>query len=252
MNIKIAAAFLLGLATMAVASLSCSAEEPTPTATPAPQGSAPEAHAQDLSQACEKATASSHFDLVQTVTRKPLDGGESDGTESTLHVAGAEYHWTRESYDGTKFEGIYAGGVGYRRDGSSPWVEHKTLDHQSTAGSFGVDFTAQGWSICPHLEVAEDKGWVAKIGEENLDGVTTTVYSTSHDVVAPSPTDANYTINVTLHFWVDETGQLVQYRQVQTHPPSPADNHPGVVATVVTKVSGVGEVNTITAPTVGQ
>ena len=115
-----------------------------------------------------------------------------------------------------------------------------------------MDFTAQGWSLCPHLEVAEDKGWVAKIGEENLDGVTTTVYSTSHDVVAPSPTDANYTINVTLHFWVDETGQLVQYRQVQTHPPSPADNHPGVVATVVTKVSGVGEVNTITAPTVGQ
>ena len=247
MNIRIATAFLLGLATMSLASLSCSAEEPAPTATPAPQASA-----QVLEQACAKVTASSHFDLVQTVTRKPLDGGESDGTESTLHVAGAEYHWTRESYDGTKFEGIYAGGVGYRRDGSSPWVEHKTLDHQSTAGSFGVDFTAQGWSICPQLDLAEDKGWVEKMGEENLDGVTTTVYATSHDVVAPSPTDANYTINVALHFWVDETGQLVQFRNVQRFPPSPVESIPGFTVSIVTKVSGVGEENVITAPVLGE
>ena len=252
MNIRIASAFLLGLATMALASLSCSAEEPAPTATPAPQGSAPEAHAQDLSQACAKATASPYFDLVRTVTNKPSDGEAFERSEAKLHVAGADYHWTLQSHDGNENEGIYVGGVNYRRDGSRPWVESKDPGYQSLANAFGVDFTAQGWSLCPHLEVAEDKGWVAKIGEENLDGVTTTVYSTSHDVVAPSPTDANYTINVTLHFWVDETGQLVQYRQVQTHPPSPADNHPGVVATVVTKVSGVGEVNTITAPTVGQ
>ena len=123
MNIRIATAFLLGLATMALASLSCSAEEPAPTATPAPQGSAPEAHAQDLSQACAKATASPYFDLVRTVTNKPSDGEAFERSEAKLQVAGADYHWTLQSHDGNENEGIYVGGVNYRRDGSSPWVE---------------------------------------------------------------------------------------------------------------------------------
>ena len=38
MNIRIASAFLLGLATMALASLSCSAEEPAPTGHACPAG----------------------------------------------------------------------------------------------------------------------------------------------------------------------------------------------------------------------
>ena len=212
----------------------------------------PLASAQELSQACEKATASSHFDLVRNVTNKPSDGEAFDRSESILRAAGADYHWTMQSYDGVKHEDIYVGGVSYRRGGSGPWVEGKDPRYEGLGNSFGVDFTAQGWSLCPHLEVSEDKGWVKKVGEENLDGVTTTVYTTGNDVVAPTIMDANFTINVTLHFWVDGTGQLVQYREIQTHPPSPADSWPGVVATTVTKVSGVGEPNTITAPVLGE
>ena len=113
-----------------------------------------------------------------------------------------------------------------------------------------MDFTAQGWSICPQLDLAEDKGWVEKMGEENLDGVTTTVYATSTMLSLPH-LRTPITPNVALHFWVDETGQLVQFRNVQRFPPSPVESMPGFTVSIVTKVSGVEE-NVITAPVLGE
>ena len=211
----------------------------------------PEAHAQQVAQACEKATASPYFDLVQTVAVKPLGGEVDTRAESKVYAAGADFHWTMQWDDGREHEGIYTTGVGYLRDGNAPWAVNKILDHEFVALHFGVDFTAEGWSLCRDFPDAEDKGWLQKVGEETVDGALTTLYTVSQDIDVP-PLEDKYAINITLYFWVDGTGQLVQIKEVRTDPPDNNRNFAGAVVTKETKIVGVGETNTITAPTIPQ
>ena len=80
MNIRIASAFLLGLATMALASLSCSAEEPASTATPIPPASAQEV----VESACTNMDKVDDYDFVTTIKvtengRQPRDRHDLEG-----------------------------------------------------------------------------------------------------------------------------------------------------------------------------
>ena len=145
----------------------------------------PEAHAQQVAEACEKATASPYFDLVQTVAVKPFGGEVDTRAESKVYAAGADFHWTMQWDDGREHEGIYTAGVGYLRDGNAPWAVNKILDHEFVALHFGVDFTAEGWSLCRDFPDAEDKGWLQKVGEETVDGALTTLYTVSQDIDVP-------------------------------------------------------------------
>ena len=75
----------------------------------------------------------------------------------------------------------------------------------------------------------------------------------------PYGIDPDETLKIfnTFDFWIDAGDQLVQTRLVSVHP---AEQHArgqeptGEMqrAEIVTKVTGVGEANTITAPNVGQ
>ena len=239
MSIKIASALTLGIVVLAGGALFFWPDLDDES----------QAHAQQVSEACEKATASPYFDLVQTVAVKPFGGEVDTRAESKVYAAGADFHWTMQWDDGREHEGIYTAGVGYLRDGNAPWAVNKILDHEFVALHFGVDFTAEGWSLCRDFPDAEDKGWLQKVGEETVDGALTTLYTVSQDIDVP-PLEDKYAINLTLYFWVDGTGQLVQIKEVRTDQPDNDRNFAGAVATKETKIVGVGETNGITAPTI--
>ena len=232
------------------------------------------AHAQQVAQACEKAMASPYFDLYHVTTGKPIGGEINETLEVKARVANGDYHltaqwetppeaagrrslregptmeavytagvfhWTMQWDDGREHEGIYTAGVGYLRDGNAPWAVNKILDHEFVALHFGVDFTAEGWSLCRDFPDAEDKGWLQKVGEETVDGALTTLYTVSQDIDVP-PLEDKYAINLTLYFWVDGTGQLVQIKEVGLTRLTMTGTLPGP-STKETKIVGVGETN---------
>ena len=80
-----------------------------------------------------------------------------------------------------------------------------------------------------------------------LDGTPATRYFSSDDIEWPG--DDEYTSYQRRDYWVDRTGQLVQIVTTTTNPPRPTVDYAGGRAIATTRVTGVGEVNTITAPT---
>ena len=231
MSIKIASALTLGIVVLAGGALFFWPDLDDES----------QAHAQQVAQACEKATASPYFDLAYIATGKPMGGEVDERLEEKVSVAGADFHYASLWDDGRESEIVYTGGVGYVRRDDTPWQASKDLEGSFVSQSYGLELTPQGWSICPELSYAE------KVGDETLDGTPTTRYTSSNDIDLPNGGD-KYTINLTRDYWVDETGLLVQIRMVRTQPPT--EGYPGAVLTEETKIIGVGETNTITAPVV--
>ena len=93
------------------------------------------------------------------------------------------------------------------------------------------------WDLCPHLVNIE------KVGPETLHGGATTHYTSTNEEVTKMGKDDLF-IDLTLHYWLDEEGLLVQLQLVIV-------TRTGEYETLnrtTTKVSGAGDVNTITAP----
>ena len=206
----------------------------------------PQASAQEVVEgACAKAVATDYFDLTVRMKANP-DGGDAERYyDAKVSVAGIAYQLEVQGVIDRPVHvtGIYVDGVGYSREGTGAWQVDKSASHRLVSYFFGFTPTEAGWSVCPNLEQAE------KVGEEVVQGITTTGYTTSisNDVLPDSAKERLVTTR--WDYWVDETGQLVQLGRIERRPPQDGR---AIGGTWTTTISGVGETNTITAPTIPQ
>ena len=218
--------------------------------------------------ACDKTASALEFDLavswdVPGNYAHPLDN-ERDVWEIKAGVSGADYHQTFHAPEMPAFaETIYVDGVAYtrqgERQGEGAWavVDVKGLVNPSNWLGYdpsGEETTRVGGEnpLCPVLKN------LTKVGDETIGGARTTRYTATEtiDALWDHP-DETLKIFNTFDYWIDAGDQLVQTRLVSVHP---AEQHArgqeptGEMqrAEIVTKVTGVGEANTITAPNVGQ
>ncbi len=199
--------------------------------------------AQVVADACTKTTSATHIDLSTTHIGKSLTGGGEDSTaEVKVRLAGPDFHYAGQSSDGQPFttaEAIYLDGVGYGRVEDGPWEVAHDIDAKNLARMLSLQPAADGsWSLCPQVTNIE------KVGPETLDGVATTHYTALDEEFTKSGKTDVY-IGVTLHYWLDEEGLLVQFQMDVEH----QHGDQAVLNRTTTKVSGVGEPNVITAPT---
>ena len=221
-----------------------------------------------LESACDKTASALEFDMTVSLDlpgnySHPLDN-ERDVWEIKASISGADYHQTLHLTEIPIFgEAIFVGGVAYfresERQGEGAWavVDVKDLVHPTNWLGFdpsGEQTTRVGGEnpLCPVLKN------LTKVGEEAIDGAQTTRYTATEtiDALWDQP-DETLKIFNTFDYWIDAGDQLVQTRLVSVHP---AEQHargqePTSAmqrAEIVTKVTGVGEANTITAPNVGQ
>ena len=199
--------------------------------------------AQVVADACTKTTSATHIDLSMEHVGKSLSGeGEESTAEAKVRIAGPDFHYAGQTSDGQPFktgEGVYLDGVGYSRVDDGPWEVTHDLDAASVAHLLQLQPAADGgWDLCPQVTHIE------KVGPATLDGVATTHYTALHENFSKAG-DAKVYTGVTLHYWLNEEGLLVQFQMDVEH-------HHGdqaVLNRTTTKVSGVGETNVITAPT---
>ena len=203
---------------------------------------------------CDKALSSRHYDLL---TRLDIPDRWSFSSppyprivkEYKTRVSGGDYHLTT-FLDDLYTEHMYVEGKGYVRhsehQGEGKW-ERSDQTTAAWVGNFmGLGALSDGSVVCPDIPKR------FKIGEEVLNGVTMTRYQGGFeiDLLAASPENLDPFIRVdTYDYWVDPTGLLVQAKHVHTYPPDEGETD-RVVYKEVTIISGVGEVNTITAPQV--
>ena len=201
----------------------------------------PQASAQQAGQACEKETATQYFDLVITVQEWSPEGKAYKPWVTEASVAGTDFRFTSVRGGEYTWHGVYKDGVGYRRNNDEPWRVDEYTQGRFFA-DYGLQLTEEGLSICPDLSRAE------KLSEEMLDGVSTTRYASSGDLVLPSGGGDSHTLRIEWDYWMDETGQLVQI-EAYTYAPV-EDGNDDSEGTGVVKIVGVGEPNVITAPEV--
>ena len=230
---------------MALASLSCSAEEPAPTATPAPQASAQEV----VESACTNMDKVDDYDFVTTI--KVTENGGSRETDMTLKgsVSGKDFHTTLDAPGSPNEERLRAAGVDYRTTtGNTPtWkVSDRPLrDVDSMLGALGDSL------ICPDVTGVIEKG------EEVLNGLKVTRYAagdvdgSAKDGLYETDGDFRGDKKVEFHeYWVDSAGQLLQDRISWYLLAQEADFRNIISGVGTTTYLEVGEPNVITAPTI--
>ena len=204
MNSRIAPAFLVGLATMALASLSCSAEEPSPTATPAPQASAQVM----VESACTEMANTDQYDFSSQA------GGSENGVpypgiiEAKGSVSGKDYYVTNTDYNDQVLEIRQVGSNVYMRQGTDgAWIQ-RDVQARVPHDVLGLGDTP----ICPDLTNVIQKG------EEDLHGVKTIRYVSgdvdgSKEAALESDSDFQGSKYIYFHeYWIDTGGLLVQHR----------------------------------------
>ena len=216
----------------------------------------PDVSAQEVvTAACSKTVAAGHFD-IHTTSDAP---GTYDDFEFKASIAGADYHLVGFSADMSMHgEEIKVDGKTYARmgtrTGEGKWeVYNAPLSDSIITNPLGTGRLSEGGVVCPSL----DEDAVVKIGEETLNGIEMTRYRKERSLdyakaIWPDEKDRlgrTHVVFFTHDFWIDETGQLVQVKLVQSFPPEEGQTGRQMMEQV-TKISGVGETNTITAPVV--
>ena len=245
MNIKIASASLLGMVTMALASLSCSAEEPASTATPIPQASAQEV----VESACDHMEGVDSYDFMASVKAEQDGVPFPDALTVEASVSGKDYQISFTGGDGSTSEGIWVGNKGYTRStaGGNVWeVSAAPLENiVSQLSQLGDS------PVCPDLSNVSLKG------EDELDGVKVTVY-TSGDTAgvekdALDDVDSSFQglKHASIHeYWVDGNGLLVQHREDRYTLSQYNGGRTILRYVTLATFLDVGEPNVITAPTI--
>ena len=91
------------------------------------QRDTPEAHAQQVIDACENSAAETYFDVGISGVSKSLDGEDSMSGEIKISVAGTDFHYAEDFHypEDTNLVGglevILKDGVGYNRFEGVPW-----------------------------------------------------------------------------------------------------------------------------------
>ena len=225
--------------------------------------------------ACDKTASALEFDMIVSLDlpgnyAHPLDN-ERDVWEMKASISGADYHQTLHLTEIPIFgEAIYVDGAAYLREGErqgegawavvdvkglinpSNWLGYDPSGEETTRVGGENPLCPVPCALCPVLKN------LTKAGDETIGGARTTRYTATEtiDALWDQP-DETLKIFNTFDYWIDAGDQLVQMRLVSVHP---AEQHArgqeptGELerAEIVTKVTGVGEANTITAPNVGQ
>ena len=202
-----------------------------------------------MESACAKAVATLFFDLHVT-TEATENGEQSDyAYDVKVSVAGRDAQMQLQGFIDRPVhaEVILVDGMAYSREVGAPWrVDPLNPETPTILDTFvGALPTATGWSICPVLEEA------VKVGDEVVQGMTTTHYTASDSFKALPDGTKERLITTQWDYWVDETGLLVQLRRVETRPPQ-SQWPVTFITTQTTIISGVGEENVITAPALGE
>ena len=210
--------------------------------------STPDVSAQVVTDACTKTTSATHIDLSLSHVGKYISGEGTDSAgEIKARIAGADFHFAGDIAGDpylpyNEIELIYLDGVGYSRYDDGPWEITHDVDEKVLARMLRLDPAPDGsWDLCPQVTDIE------KVGPETLDGVATTHYMSTNEVVNKLGKD-DLRHDLALHYWLDEEGLLVQLQfDIVTR-----TGEYETLNRTITKVSGMGEPNVITAPTLGQ
>ena len=242
MNIKTASAFLLGVAVIGMAGLVVWF-----VSRDAPSVSAQEV----VERACAGMADVDSYDFIVTV--KAEQGGVPFPETLTIKasISGKDYQTSITADDDgnqSASEGIKVGDMSYERTTGNPWriSEAPFQDIVSHLGQLGDS------PVCPDLNNVTWKG------EEELDGVKVTLY-TSGDTSgvekdALDDVDSSFQglKHVSVHeYWVDSNGLLVQHRE-DRYTLSKHDGGSTLLRFLtLARFLDVGEPNIITAPVVG-
>ena len=217
--------------------------------------------------ACDKAEVTEYFDMVVTGNYPARQEWQGEGLgprviwERKISVAGNDVrseHRVVSKPEDTEFLGglkeeVYVGGKLYRlfEDGSGR-TKWELVPHAYPAESITSIYTGTGdWQNADVLCPSFDK--IQKLGAETLDGVSTTryQYGSTFEQRYGFPGAPLIVWDETYNYWVDETGVIVQIKKVADYRANDREEFgDGAVYTTVTKISGIGEPNTITAPVV--
>ena len=164
-------------------------------------------------------------------------------------VSGDDYYAKyTASTDGATMELMRLAGQSYYRD-SIDGAGWEFLD-------FPLASIDRNLSVLGDTPTCPDLTNVTKVGDEVLNGVAVTKYTSGDGKPAPLAADFRGSKRGDLfEYWVDGRGQLLQiYNEhyIAAHYEGSAEGKTTGVYRITTTFSGVGEPNTITAPTLGQ
>ena len=207
-----------------------------------------EANLDTITSACE-ALVGQDYDVLRVSEYK--DDNNDGMSTSTLQVSGEDFYDTRtitNNFRGqgtrtTQSEGIVGGGVNYARNPYGEWYSPNF-----NTGS-GV------WNIADPCYTVIESGDINKIGEETINSVPTTRYSSVMDTFPPGFSDyLNFEL-IEADYWIADSGQLVRARHYREYYVKDdhysGDGEPQFSWRRSTyDISGIGEPNVIEDPAV--
>ena len=203
-----------------------------------------------VARACEGMAELDSYDMIVTM-KVEQDGVPIDGTFTVkTRLAGKDFQTSFAYPDGGVSEAIRVGDMDYERStpGEAGWRVSRTKFTSPTTylEQLGVS------PLCPDLSDVTQKG------EEQLDGVKVTVYTTGdiNGVEKEDLEELDSSFEGVKHaskykYWVNEQGLLVQHWEDRYTFARAGEDSTMMRFTSTAKFSGVGEANTITAPDVG-
>ena len=157
--------------------------------------------------------------------------------KARFSIAGTDFSFQGQTRVGEQIRdlhGIYIDGVGYTRYDAEPWRRDDSLTPDFVGLHSGLSAYEEGWSLCPDLDFLEEMG-----REWRSAGETTRYRWNTKEELSPGEV-----ISIQFDYWVDETGLIVETRETPYNPTTM------VAIPWFNKIGGVGEPNTITAPTI--
>lgn len=208
-------------------------------------GSATTADAQEVvEQSCSKMDALTDLDV--TTQMESYDSEEPPHNiqgKLNIEVSGDDWRSVMTLNDGNSVLGTIevrrVNSASYYREDDGPWRTDLPI------GDLAFPYASE--SLCPDL------GPVKRVGEETINGVPVTRYafSVDHDseldaLKAGDYDSYSYVAEDDWDVWLDSTGALVQTKQSIVYKSDEGD----VVGNteLVSRISGIGEQNVITAP----
>lgn len=229
--------------------------------TPVPTVNAQEA----IGKACEDLAAAGSYDATVRLAGQNSEYDEYNDTVIVIeaNVSGADHQGTLTVTEG---EGVgdyakyvFVDGTYYYRDYTPGQSQQWSTDEGSPLIGV-IPFSFLGANpACPDVEALTEKEWKAynALGEEQVDGVTTQHFADSGPLGAVGVVDGSMPVGTIEHdyrhhFWIDNAGSLVQAKvEILTLFQTVEGASPQEVrGEFLISISGVGEPNVITAPTV--
>ena len=213
------------------------------------RGASPVSAEQAMESACANLAAAKDYDFTSTATGSQDGVDKGDTLLSEYQMSGDNYYaQVKLVNSGVGGEFLYVDGNGYQRDAETNY-EWQPAYLPLLSGNEILTMLGDT-PTCPDLTN------VTKVGDEVLNGVAATKYTSGDGKPAPLAADFRGSKRGDLfEYWVDGRGQLLQiYNEnyIAAHYEGSAEGKTTGVYRITTTFAEVGEANTITAPTLGQ